>query len=67
MNRRNLVALKDAPSCYPYLTERGLRYWVAEGLIRYYKVGSRVFFDREDLDALPTEVPAISDRRLATT
>ncbi|MHB1583427.1 MAG: hypothetical protein ACYCU7_16985 [Acidimicrobiales bacterium] len=61
MEPDSLVALKDAAAEYSYLTERRLRYLVAEGFIPYCKVGRLIYLDRADLDALPVKVGAVVD------
>jgi len=56
--KRKVVWLKDAPTEFPYLTERYLRRLVQERRIRSYRVGRKVYLVRDDLEALLVEVPA---------
>jgi hypothetical protein len=51
----DFIRLLDVPEKYPWLTARYLRQRVADGSIRYYKMGALVFFDPEDLVALMVE------------
>lgn len=50
MALNNLLNYKQA-SAYLHLSEFTLRRYVSEKKIKHYKLGSRVFFKPEDLDA----------------
>ena len=49
---RHLVTLAQAVEARPWLTERFLRRLVAERRVPYFKVGGKLLFDLDDLDAL---------------
>jgi hypothetical protein len=49
---RNLVPLLQVPDQRPCYTARWLRRAVYERTIPFHKIGGRVFFDLDDLDAI---------------
>jgi len=53
-----LIWLKAVSKERPWLEERFLRRLVAERRIKFSKIGRRVYFKEEDLDASPFEMPA---------
>ena len=56
----DLVALTEAEKEYEYLTTRWLRQAVADRTVTFHRVGRRIYFDRADLEAIPTRVPELA-------